>query len=115
MGDAAAGERETQDYLRWDGALFEPKRRPNRLSTLPAGSQKPNGRPPMVKLDMSPTRPTVGNGTVGIAAYTTVDNAAYRVLATRPTGFCFSAEGNEHELAERFLAALSVRDRSPKD
>jgi hypothetical protein len=59
MGDAAAGERETQDYLRWDGALFEPKRRPNRLSTLPAGSQKPNGRPPMVKLDMSPTRPTV--------------------------------------------------------
>jgi hypothetical protein len=29
-GDAASGERETQDYLRWDGVLFEPKRRPHR-------------------------------------------------------------------------------------
>jgi hypothetical protein len=126
-GVAATAERPTCDYLRWDGVLFEPKRRPNRLTTLPAGAKKPHKGDTMVKLDMSPTRPTphdddmsptrptVGNGTVGNAVYTTVDNAAYRVLATRPTGFCFSAEGNEHELAERFLAALSVRDRSPKD
>ena len=56
------------------------------------------------------------------AVNTPVVDAVHRVLRTRSTGFCFSgvthgvnSSGDEHELASRFLAALSVRDASPKD
>ena len=45
-GVAATDERPSRDYLRWDGVLFEPKRRPSRLSTLSASAQKPRGHPP---------------------------------------------------------------------
>jgi hypothetical protein len=123
------GELATRDYLRWDGELFEPSRSLNRLSSLPLRSQKPNGHPPMVNLDMSHTRSTgeephmlytrstVEEGTVVHAVNTPVVDAVNGVLQTRSTGFCFSGvtrgvntSGDDHELASRFLAALSPKD-----
>jgi hypothetical protein len=128
LGVAVPFEPATRDFERWDGILFEPKPRPNRLSTIPSPSATSVGAPPVVNLVMSTTRGTVNghsmsttrgtpqNGTVRDAGDTTVRDAGDRVYATRGTGFCFSGVtnaggtwGDEHEFAERFLAALAQR------
>jgi hypothetical protein len=134
LGVAATSEQPTRDFLRWDGVLFEPKPRASRLRTLPPSPVPVSGRP-VVNLvmsttrgtpedrSMSTTRGTPRNGTVVNAEDTSVRNAGDTVFATRGTGFCFPSvhhagntwDGDEHDLASRFLAALSVRDASPKD
>jgi hypothetical protein len=133
MGDMPSGELPSRDFLRWDGVLFEPSPSRNRLDTLPVPG--PVSGEPVVNTSyvatpvtdnghsMSTTPVTLRNGGVADAGDTTVRNAGDRVLQTPVTGFCFSSvrnagdtwDGDEHELATRFLAALSVRDASPKD
>jgi len=41
LGVAATDERPSREFLRWDGVLFEPKPRANRLCTLPASAPVP--------------------------------------------------------------------------
>jgi hypothetical protein len=135
MGDMPSGELPSRDFLRWDGILFEPSPSRNRLGTIPSPSDASVGVPPVVNLVMSTTPVTVNGhpmyatpvtvreGGVADAGDTTVRDAGDRVFATPVTGFCFPSvrnagdtwDGDEHELATRFLAAPSVRDRSPKD
>jgi hypothetical protein len=135
LGVAATSEQPTRDFLRWDGVLFEPSPSRNRLDTLPGPVPVPVSGHPVVNTSMSTTQGTVNgrsmsttretpqDGTVRDAGDTSVRDARDRVLSTPGTGFCFSGvtnagntwDGDEHDLASRFLAALSVRDASPKD
>jgi hypothetical protein len=119
------GELATRDYLRWDGVLFEPKRRPHSSrAPFPAAKKAP----PMVNLDMSNAGVTgdercmsnagvtVGNGTVTRGGNTTVTRGGNGVCNAGVTGFCFSGvthagNADEHELASRFLAMLGADQR----
>jgi len=141
-GAAATGELPTGEYLRWDGVLFEPERSPKqreRAATvtthLAAARRARKSGQPMVNLDMCQTHGTPqdasmymthgtpGNGSAADARNTSATDARNGVFPTQVRDSVFSGvtnagntwDGDEHELATRFLAALSVRDRSPKD
>jgi hypothetical protein len=133
-GSKATGElRPTREFLHWNGVPYKPATLP-RYSAISAAKKGRRRGHAMVNLDMCTTPGTVPaphmctmQGTVteeGVyhAGNTTVDHAGNGVCTMQDTGFCFSGvtnagytSGDEHELATRFLAALSVRDRSPKD
>lgn len=94
------GELPSRDYLRWDGVLFEPKRRLNDTSY-----RAPRGVDPVVNLVMETTSvppkrfptlvptsvpPRLKSGThVGT---TSGDHVGTRVEPTSVPGFCFSPE-----------------------
>src|SRR5262249_11836432 len=56
LGVAATSELPTRDFLRWDGVVFEPKPRANRLSTLSCPRSAPVSGDPVVNLVMGRTR-----------------------------------------------------------
>jgi hypothetical protein len=121
--------------MRWDGVLFEPPKASARFSTIAAARRDRRRGQPTGKLDMptmqgtpdeahmSTTQGTLEQGTVDHAGNTSVHHAGNGVCTMQGTGFYFPGatyagntwDADEHELATRFQAALSVRDRSPKD
>jgi len=127
LGVAATSEEPTRDFLRWDGVLFEPKPRPNRLSTLPTPLPAPVPEDRVVKSSyvatqvtgngrsMCQTQVTLRNGGVADAGDTTVatqvtgcPNAGDGILFSGVTRGV-NTSGDEQELVRRFLAALDQR------